>query len=110
MCVEHSGLLFLAGQLPKNPKTGAIPEGIDAQTRQALQNVRTILEAAGSSLERVLQMRIYIADIELWDAVNAIYSEFLGAHRPARCVVPVKTMHFGSLIEIEAIAAQNEQD
>ena len=105
MCVAHNGTLYLAGQLPRDPESGSIPEGISAQTRQALDNVRTVLEAARSSLQQVIQVRIYIAEIELWEAVNAIYGEYFGEHRPARTVVPVKTMHYGSLIEIEAIAA-----
>lgn len=104
MCVAHNGTLYLAGQLPRDPESGSIPEGISAQTRQALKNVQAVLEAAGSALDQVIQMRIYVADVELWGAVNAIYGEFFGEHRPARTVVPVKTMHYGSLIEIEAIA------
>lgn len=105
MCVEHNGTLYLAGQLPRDPQSGTIPAGISAQTRQALENVRTILEAVGCNKNHVIQMRIYIAEIELWDEVNAIYAEFFGDHRPARTVVPVKTMHYGSLIEVEAVAA-----
>lgn len=105
MCIEHNGLLYLAGQLPKDPATGKMPEGIEAQTQQALQNVLRIVEAAGSSLDRIIQMRLYIPDVKLWDQVNAIYSNFFGDHKPVRAVIPSRDLHHGALIEIEALAA-----
>ncbi len=105
MCIEHNGTLYLAGQLPKHPLTKEIPEGIQAQTKQALENVLRIVEAAGSSLEKIIQMRLYIPDIALWDEVNAIYGQFFGDHKPVRAVIPCRELHFGALIEIEAIAA-----
>jgi 2-iminobutanoate/2-iminopropanoate deaminase len=64
-----------------------------------------VLAAAGTSLDRVLQMTIYISDGELWGQVNATYAKVMGAHKPARAVVPVKDLHFGYQIEIQAIAA-----
>jgi 2-iminobutanoate/2-iminopropanoate deaminase len=105
MCIEHNGLLYLAGQLPKHPKTGEIAAGIREQTQQTLENVLNIVTAAGSHLNQIIQMRIYISDIELWGEVNAVYSEFFGEHRPVRAVIPTRELHFGALIEIEAIAA-----
>ncbi len=69
------------------------------------QNVGEILKAAGSDLSRVLKITIYISDIELWSAVNSVYAKVMGEHRPARAIVPTKELHYGFLIEIEAIAA-----
>ncbi len=105
MCIEHQGVLYLAGQLPKDPATGLMPEGIRAQTRQALANIKQIVECAGSSLEHIIQMRIYIPHVDLWDDVNAEYAAFFGSHKPVRAVIPSRELHHGALIEIEAVAA-----
>ena len=107
--IVHNGLVYVSGQLPINPQTGApVTASIEAQTEQALRNVETILLAAGSDLNHVLQMTIYVSDVELWSAVNATYARILGEHRPARAIVPVKELHFGAQIEIQAIAAVKE--
>ena len=104
-CIEHNGILYLSGQLPINPETRKIPDGVKAQTELALQNVESILAAAGSCREKVISVRIYVADISLWDDVNSVYASFFESHKPVRCVVPVKDLHFGALVEIEATAA-----
>ncbi len=107
--VVYNGLIFVSGQLPMNHATGAVETGdIEAQTELALRNVESILIAAGSDLTRVLQMTIYISEMELWDKVNAVYARILGEHKPARAIVPVKDLHFGTKIEIQAIAAVKE--
>jgi len=103
--VEHNGLIFVSGQLPmtletREPFTGSIEE----QTELALRNVEAVLKTAGSDLTKVLQMTIYVSDMELWGAVNATYARVLGDHRPARAIVPVKDLHFDTKIEIQAIA------
>lgn len=103
--VEHGGLIFVSGQLPmtldtREPFTGDIGE----QTELALRNVEAVLKAGGSDLNHVLQMTIYVSDMELWDEVNRKYAEVMGDHRPARAIVPVKDLHFGTKIEIQAIA------
>jgi len=103
--VVHGGLVFVSGQLPldletRKPVTGPIEE----QTELALRNVELVLKTAGSDLGRVLQMTIYVSDMDLWDAVNTSYARVLGEHRPARAIVPVKDLHFGTKIEIQAIA------
>ena len=103
--IEHNGLIFVSGQLPmdletRQPFTGPIEE----QTELALRNVEAVLKAAGSDLTKVLQMTIYVSEMELWDAVNRRYSKVMGDHRPARAIVPVKDLHFGTKIEIQAIA------
>ena len=107
--VVHGGLVYVSGQLPVDPRTGERRAGtIEEQTERALRNVEEILRAAGSRLERVLKMTVYVSDIELWPAVNAVYARVLGEHRPARAIVPVKELHYGFQIEIEAVAALNE--
>lgn len=84
----------------REPVTGPIEE----QTELALRNVEYVLKAAGSDLSRVLQMTIYVSDMELWGKVNETYARVMGDHRPARAMIPVKELHFGTQIEIQAIA------
>ena len=84
----------------RQPVTGPIEE----QTELALANVEHVLKAAGSDLDHVLQMTIYVSDMELWGKVNETYARVMGDHRPARAIVPVKELHFGTQIEIQAIA------
>ena len=106
--IVHNGLVYVAGQLPIDPqdKDRKRPVGsIEEQTERTLRNVEAILVAAGSSLDKVLQMTVYVTDIELWGGVNAAYGRVMGAHRPARAIVPVKDLHYGYQIEIQAIAA-----
>jgi 2-iminobutanoate/2-iminopropanoate deaminase len=104
--IEHNGLVYVSGQLPmdlktREPFTGAI----EGQTELALLNVEAVLEAAGSDLQHVIQMTIYVSDMELWSKVNETYAKVMGEHRPARAIVPVKDLHFDTKIEIQAIAA-----
>ena len=102
----YNSLVFVAGQLSIDPATGAHKTGpIEEQTEQALNNVLAILQAAGSDWSRVLKMTVYVADINLWDAVNKVYARMLGEHRPARAVIPTGALHHGFLIEIDAVAA-----
>jgi reactive intermediate/imine deaminase len=104
--IVHNGLVYVAGQLPIKPgTTDRVVGNIEEQTEQTLRNVEAILQAAGSALDRVLQMTIYVSDIELWSGVNAAYARVMGAHKPARAVVPVKDLHYGYQIEIQVIAA-----
>jgi 2-iminobutanoate/2-iminopropanoate deaminase len=104
--IVHNGLIFVAGQIPKNPLTDKIISGpIEDQARQVFTNLNEILKAAGSDLDHVLKTTIYIPDINLWDKVNNIYKEFFINHKPARTVVPTTTLHHGFLIEVDAIAA-----
>ena len=104
--VIYNGIVYVSGQLPIDPETGERQLGsIEAQTEQTLKNVAEILKACDSDLSRVLKMTIYISDISHWGAVNSVYAKMMGDHRPARAVVPVKDLHHGFQIEIEAIAA-----
>ena len=107
--VVHNGLIFVSGQLPTNHATGEVETGaIERQTELALKNVEAILLEANSDLNHVLQMTIYISEMELWDKVNEVYKRMLGEHKPARAIVPVKDLHFGTKIEIQVIAAVKE--
>jgi 2-iminobutanoate/2-iminopropanoate deaminase len=107
--VVYNGLVFVSGQLSIDPKTGEKKTGtIEEQTELALSNVSEILKAANSDLSRVLKMTVYVADINLWGAVNTVYARVMGDHRPARAVVPTGELHYGFLIEIEAVAATRD--
>jgi 2-iminobutanoate/2-iminopropanoate deaminase len=81
-----------------------VPAGIDAQTRQALSNVDAILRAANSSLDRVVSVTVYVTDIAHWPEVNRVYADVFGKHRPARAVAVSPQLHFGSLVEVQAVA------
>ncbi|HRH43510.1 MAG TPA: RidA family protein [Pyrinomonadaceae bacterium] len=103
--VEHNGLIFVSGQLPWNYATGEVETGaIELQTELALRNVENILHAANSDLNHVLSITIYVSEMELWDRVNEVYKRILGEHKPSRAIVPVKELHFGTKIEIQAVA------
>jgi len=102
----HGGVVYVAGQLPIVP--GAPDTKLatfEEQARRVLDNVIAILVAAGSGPERVLKSTVYITDEAHWPAFNAIYAEKFGAHKPARTVVPVAALHYGYLVEMDAIAA-----
>ena len=102
----HAGVVYVAGQLAIDPATGERKLGsIEEQTERTLLNVQAILEAAGSDFAHVLKMTVYVADIALWGAVNAVYTRMLGEHRPARAIVPTRDLHHGFLVEIDCIAA-----
>lgn len=104
--IVHNGVVYVAGQLPIVPGSSErIVGSMEQQTEQTLRNVEAVLVACGSGLDRVLQMTIYVSDISAWGAVNATYARIMGDHKPARAVVPVKDLHYGYQIEIQAIAA-----
>jgi len=106
--IEHNGILYLSGQIPTDPVTGLVPETIEEQTKVVLSKINLLLCESGSRLNQVLQVRIYLSDIELWDKVNKVYAEFFKEHKPARCVVPAGKLHYGSLLEVEAVAFVNK--
>lgn len=100
-----AGLVFVSGQLPVAADGTVLNEaGFEVQARQVLANVAAALAGAGSSVEQLLQVRVYITDIALWPAFNGIYAQWCGAHQPARCVVPVPCLHYGCSLEVEAVA------
>ena len=103
--VSSGGFIFVSGQLPIDPATGVFPEGgVEAQTRQSLTNINTILEAAGSGMDKVLKTTVLLADMGDFAAMNGVYAEFFGEPYPARCAFAVKTLPKGALVEIECIA------
>lgn len=97
-------LLFTSGQIALTPEGGFVEGGVEAQTKQVLQNLQAILEAADASVDSVVKTTIFLINMEDFATVNAIYENFFGAHKPARSTVAVKTLPRNALVEIEAIA------
>jgi reactive intermediate/imine deaminase len=105
--VTANGFVFVSGQLPIAPDGRKLNEApFEQQVRQVLDNVAAALEATGSSVSRLVQVRVYVTDIASWPAFNTLYAEWAGAGRPARAVVPVPQLHYGFQIEVEAVALQ----
>ncbi len=102
--VKAGNFLFVAGQIGINPATGQLEEGIEAQTRQALLNLKAILEAAGASLDDVVRVGVFLQDLNDFQAMNAVYAEFFPQSPPARTTVQVAALPRGALVEIDAIA------
>ena len=103
--VKINGMIFVSGQIAIDPATGSIVDGdVQAQTRQVLNNVKAVLEAAGSSLDKVVKTTVYITDMDNFSKVNEIYAEFFIARPPARACVEVSRLPKDVSIEIEAVA------
>lgn len=103
--IKANGFIFTAGQLGLDPATGKLVEGdVTDQARQALKNLQAILEAAGSSLEQVVKVTVFLKDINDFKRVNEVYAEFFQANPPARSAVQVAALPLGGLVEIEAVA------
>jgi 2-iminobutanoate/2-iminopropanoate deaminase len=103
--VRTDRLIFTAGQVPLDPATGALVEGpIEDQTRRVLQNVRAVLEAAGSGLDRVVKMTVFMTDLGDFQRMNGVYAEFFPEAPPARSAVQVAALPLGAVIEMEAVA------
>ena len=98
-----NGIVYTSGQIPVDPVSGAVPEGIAAQTEQSCKNVAAILEAAGSDLTKVIKTTCFLADMGDFAAFNEVYAKFFTS-KPARSCVAVKTLPKNVLCEIEAIA------
>lgn len=108
--VIHNGVVYVSGQLPRDPKTGELaPGGIREQTRQALENVEQVLALAGCRKENVIKCTIYTTDGGFWGDINDVYKTFFGPHKPARVLIPIGEIGNGNLIEIEAIAERKDQ-
>lgn len=104
--LKHGGLVYVSGQLPVAPDGSHHPEAdFDAQARQAIANLLAVTEAAGASVATLLKVTVYLVDVANWPRFNAIYAQMLGDARPARSIVPVPELHYGYLVEIDAIAA-----
>lgn len=105
--IEANGFIYLSGQLPIDPTTGAFPEGgIKEQTRQSLLNAQAILKEAGADLSNVVKTTVLLADIADFGAMNEVYAEFFNAPYPGRSAFAVRDLPKGALVEIEMIAAK----
>ncbi len=108
--VELNGTLYLSGQLPVDPATGRMPEGVEAQTRQSLANLGAILTAAGLTFSDIAKTTVLLADIADFGAMNAVYAEYFPGDKPARVCYQVAALPLGARVEIDAIAGPNHDD
>lgn len=104
--IEANGFVFISGQLPINPATGEIPEGITAQTEQSMKNLEAILKEAGCTFDNVVKSTCYLADMSYFGEMNAVYSNYFSGACPARAAFSVKELPKKALVEIEMIAAK----
>jgi 2-iminobutanoate/2-iminopropanoate deaminase len=103
--IKVGEFVYISGQIPLDPKTGNLVEGdIKVQTRRVMENLKGILEAASSSMERVVKATVFLKSIGDFTAMNEIYAEYLGAAKPARSTVAVADLPRGALVEIDLIA------
>jgi len=103
--VVANGFVFASGQIALDPATGQMPDGgVVAQTHQVMRNLKAVLEAAGSSLDKVVKATVYLASIDDFAAMNEVYAEHFGDARPARAAIGVGALPKGAAVEIEAIA------
>ena len=104
--IDLGNIVFCSGQIPINPATGAMPEGITAQTEQAIANVKALLKSRGLGLENVVKTTVFLADIADFAAMNEVYASHFTEPFPARSAVAVKDLPKGALVEVEVIAAR----
>ena len=103
--IRTESMVYTAGQTGLEPATGElIAGGVEEQTRQVLNNIRNVLEAAGSSLEQVVKTTVFLQDMNDFAKMNAIYAEYFGENPPARSTIAVAALPKGGLVEIEAVA------
>ena len=105
--VEFNGMLFISGQVPVNPETGKIPEGITAQTEQVMKNIEAILKEAGYSFDNVIKSTCLLSDMANFKAMNEVYGKYYPNNPPARAAFAVKGLPLDAMIEIETIAAKS---
>ena len=104
--IDTGTFVFASGQIPLDPATGAIPEGIEAQTRQSLANVCAILDATGLTVANVVKTTVFLADMADFAAMNAVYGEVFTEPYPARSAVAVRELPKGVMVEIEVLAVR----
>lgn len=102
--IDLGEVVFTSGQIPVDPATGIIPEGVSAQAEQSLKNVKAILEAAGTSMDKVIKTTVFISDMNTFADINAVYATFFAEPYPARSCVEVARLPKDVMLEIEAIA------
>ena len=102
--IRAGNLIITSGQIPVNPLTGAIPEGIEAQTKQAMENVLAVLAEAGATAENIIKTTVFLKNMDDFAAMNGVYATFFAADPPARSAVEVARLPKDCPIEIEAIA------
>ncbi|MBR1450131.1 MAG: RidA family protein [Lachnospiraceae bacterium] len=104
--IEAGGFVFASGQIPVDPATGNIPDGIEAQAKQALTNVKNLMEASGLSMDNIVKTSVFIKDMNDFAKVNEVYASFFESDFPARSCVEVARLPKDVLIEVEVIAAR----
>lgn len=104
--VELNGTVYVSGQLPVNPATGEMPQGIEAQTRRSLENIGAILEAAGLTYNDVVKTTVLLANMADFGAMNAVYAEFFTQDKPARVCFQAAALPKNALVEIDAVAGR----
>lgn len=104
--IEANGMLFISGQIPVDPATGKMPEGIEAQTEQVMKNIAAILKEAGYTFDNVIKSTCLLSDIAFFKPMNEVYAKYYTSNPPARAAFAVKDLPLGALVEIETIAAK----
>ena len=104
--IDIGNMIFFSGQIPLDPETGAMPEGIEAQTRRALDNVKGLLESQGLTFKNVVKTTVFLDNIEDFTTMNGIYAEYFEEPYPARSAVEVAKLPKGALLEVEVIAVK----
>ena len=103
--VKANGLIYTSGQIALDPATGnLVDESFEAQVHRAFRNLEAVLRAGGSDFSRVLKATVYLTDLANFQALNAIYAQYFGTHKPARTTVGVKELPKGSAVEIDLVA------
>lgn len=104
--IDIGNLIFFSGQIPLSPETGEMPEGIEAQTKQALENVNGLLESQGLDFSHVVKTTVFLDNMDDFNTVNSIYAQYFVEPYPARSAVEVGRLPKGALIEVEIIACK----
>ena len=103
---EANGMVFVSGQLPIDATTGVMPEGVEAQARQSLENIKHILETAGLTMADIVKTTVFLQDMSLFAGMNGVYATYFNGDFPAGSAVAVKALPKDALVEIECIAAR----
>ncbi len=104
--IDIGHMIFFSGQIPLNPETGEMPEGIEAQAKQALENVKGLLESQGLDFSHVVKTTVFLDNMDDFNTVNSIYAQYFVEPYPARSAVEVGRLPKGALIEVEIIACK----